>query len=197
MTQPLGVILAGGRGTRMGGRDKAMVSLGGETLLQRAVDRLAPQVSALAVNTNSGLATDLTQLADSVTGHAGPLAGILAALDWAAAMGARHVVTVPVDVPFFPCDLVPRLLLAGESHPVGLAIAAAEDGLHPTFGLWPVDLRPDLSTALQTGLRKVTDWTDQYGAAQAQFPATDPSSFLNVNRPEDLARAEAALTVAR
>ncbi|HKL70065.1 molybdenum cofactor guanylyltransferase MobA [Salibaculum sp.] len=197
MTQPLGVILAGGRGTRMGGRDKAMVRLGGETLLQRAVDRLAPQVAALAVNANSRLATDLTQLADGITGHAGPLAGILAALDWAAAMGARHVVTVPVDVPFFPCDLVPRLLLAGESHPVGLAIAAAEDGLHPTFGLWPVDLRPDLSAALENGVRKVTDWTGEYGAAQAHFPATEPSSFLNVNRPEDLARAEAALAASQ
>lgn len=193
MTQPLGVILAGGRGTRMGGRNKAMVMLGGESLLQRATGRLGPQVAALAVNTNTTLDTTLTQVPDSIAGHAGPLAGVLAALDWGAAMGARHVVTVPVDVPFFPCDLVPQLLLAGESHPVGLAIAAAEDGLHPTFGLWPVDLRPELTTALADGMRKVTDWTDQYGAARAYFPTTVPSSFLNVNRPEDLARAEAAL----
>ncbi|PWG16532.1 molybdenum cofactor guanylyltransferase MobA [Salibaculum griseiflavum] len=193
MTQPLGVILAGGRGTRMGHTDKATLILGGQTLLQRAIDRLEPQVAALAVNTNTDLPTEFTRLPDSITGHPGPLAGILAALDWAAAMGARHVVTVPVDVPFFPCDLVPRLLLAAEAHPVGLAIAADESGLHPTFGLWPVDLRPDLSAALDSGVRKVTDWTDQFGAAQAHFPTTEPSAFLNVNRPEDLARAEAAL----
>ncbi|NBD28758.1 MAG: molybdenum cofactor guanylyltransferase [Alphaproteobacteria bacterium] len=193
MTQPLGVILAGGRSSRMGGTDKATLVLDGQTLLQRAVDRLEPQVAALAVNTNTDLPTDLTQLPDSIGGHPGPLAGILAALNWAAAMGARHVVTVPVDVPFFPCDLVPRLLLAAGAHPVGLAIAADESGLHPTFGLWPVDLRPDLVSALEGGVRKVTDWTDTFGAAQAHFPATQPSSFLNVNRPGDLARAEAAL----
>ena len=206
MTQPLGVILAGGRGTRMGHTDKATLILGGQTLLQRAIDRLEPQVAALAINTNTDLPTEFTRLPDSINGHPGPLAGILAALDWAAAMGARHVVTVPVDVPFFPCDLVPRLLHAAEgmAHPLVLAAtprpenertrSMSRSGLirHPTFGLWPVALRDDLRAALRDGLRKVVIWTEKHGGREAPFDGPgDP--FFNVNTPDDLQQARAML----
>jgi molybdopterin-guanine dinucleotide biosynthesis protein A len=193
MKQPLGVILAGGQATRMGGGDKGLLRVGGQTLLERVVDRLGPQVAALALNANGDPArfagSGLPVLADSVGGFAGPLAGVLAGLDWAADRGADTIVTAAADTPFFPCDLVPRLLLAAEGMDAPLALAATASGAHPTFGLWPVALRGDLRAALNGGLRKVVAWTDRHGAATALFP--DEDAFFNVNTPEDLARAEA------
>ncbi|MEL6958898.1 MAG: molybdenum cofactor guanylyltransferase MobA [Pseudomonadota bacterium] len=189
MTQPAGVILAGGRGARMGGVQKASLQLGGATLLSRTVDRLEPQVARLAVNANAPLQTDLPVLSDPVGGYLGPLAGVLAAIDWASGHDASHVVTVAVDTPFFPGDLVPRLMLAAETHADGLSVAATSDGAHGTFGLWPVALRNDLARYLEDGGRKVTDWTDRHGAAVALFPDTTPPLFFNINRPADLERA--------
>ena len=200
MKQPLGVILAGGQATRMGGGDKGALPLGGGTLLSSVIDRLDPQVAGLALNANGDAARfahlGLTVIADSIDGFAGPLAGVLAGLDWAATQGADTIVTAAADTPFFPCDLVPRLLLASEGMEPPLALAATPDpkrGLarHPTFGLWPVALRNDLRAALQGGLRKVVPWTDQHDAATALFP--DEAAFFNVNTPDDLARAEAML----
>ncbi|WP_299847885.1 molybdenum cofactor guanylyltransferase MobA [uncultured Roseovarius sp.] len=192
MKQPLGVILAGGLARRMGGGDKALLKLGEVTLLDQVIDRLQPQVSDLALNAN-GDATrfaqfDLPVLADSIEGFVGPLAGVLAGLDWAAGKGADTIVTVAADTPFFPHDLVPRLLAASEGQNVPLVLAATPDGRHPTFGLWPVARRDDLRNALTTGLRKVVQWTDSHGGREALFDgAGDP--FFNVNTPEDLERA--------
>ncbi|MFC4671089.1 molybdenum cofactor guanylyltransferase MobA [Seohaeicola nanhaiensis] len=198
MQHPLGVILAGGLATRMGGGDKGLLSLGGETLLGRVIGRLEPQVAALALNANgdsgrfAGLG--LPVLADSVAGYAGPLAGVLAGLDWAAAQGAESIVTAAADTPFFPEDLVPRLLLAGEGMAHPLVLAATREGgrlnRHPTFGLWPVALRDDLRAALEGGLRKVVLWTDGHGGRVAEFPTAPFDPFFNVNTPEDLAEAE-------
>jgi len=191
MNQPLGVILAGGLARRMGGGDKGLLPLGAGTILSHVVARLEPQVAGLALNANgdplrfAGLG--LPVIRDTIDGFAGPLAGVLAGLDWAAEQGAGHIVTAAADTPFFPCDLVPRLLATGAP----LALAATPDGVHPTFGLWPVALRDDLRAALQGGLRKVVHWTDRHGAAEALFVGGDP--FFNVNTPEDLARAEAML----
>ena len=197
MTPPLGVILAGGRATRMGGGDKGLLRLGGRSLLDRVIDRLSPQVADLALNANGDAArfaaTGLPVLADSVDGFAGPLAGVLAGLDWAAACGADTVVTAAADTPFFPADLVPRLQLAADGMATPLALAASADGRHPTFGLWPVALRDDLRAALEGGLRKVVLWTDRHGAGTALFPGADPDPFFNVNTPDDLAQAEAWL----
>ncbi len=200
MKQPLGVILAGGQATRMGGGDKSLLPLGGGTLLSSVIDRFEPQVAGLALNANGDAARfaefGLPVLADSIDGFVGPLAGVLAGLDWAAEQGADAIVTAAADTPFFPCDLVPQLLLTSEGMTHPLVLAATPDikrgtARHPTFGLWPVALRDDLRAALQGGLRKVVMWTDQHGGRTAMFP--DEAAFFNVNTPDDLARAEQML----
>lgn len=200
MNAPLGVILAGGQATRMGGGDKGLLRLGKATLLSHVIDRLSPQVDGLALNANgdadrfAGL--NIPVIADSVDGFAGPLAGVLAGLDWAAAQGAETIVTAAADTPFFPCDLVPSFQLAAEGMAHPMVLAATPDpkrgqARHPTFGLWPVALRDDLRAALNAGVRKVVQWTDRHDGRLAVFP--DEAAFFNVNTPEDLVRAEAML----
>lgn len=194
MKAPFGVILAGGQATRMGGGDKGILPLGGKTLLAHVIERLSPQVAELALNANGDPARfdafGLPVLSDSIDGFVGPLAGVLAGLDWAATLGATHVVTAAADTPFFPADLVPQLMLAAETQGKPIALAKTENGRHPTFGLWPVDLRDDLRQALQDGVRKVVAWTDKHGTAMAEFPVQEFDPFFNVNTPEDLALAE-------
>ena len=201
MTKPLGIILAGGRATRMGGGDKALLPLGDGTLLSHVIDRLAPQVGAVALNANGDPArfeaVGLPVLADSVGGFAGPLAGVLAGLDWAAAQGAGAVVSVAADTPFFPRDLVAKLQEAGAGMAHPLVLAATPDGRQPTFGFWPVALRDDLRAALTGGLRKVVLWTDAHGGRQALFEGYAPEPFFNVNTPDDLAAAQAMLEAAQ
>lgn len=200
MKQPLGVILAGGQATRMGGGDKGLLPLGQGTLLSSVIDRLAPQVAELALNANGDGARfsgfGIPVLADSIKGYAGPLAGVLAGLDWAAAQGAETIITAAADTPFFPRDLVAQLLSASEGMEHPLVLAATPDAKrgqarHPTFGLWPVALRDDLRAALEGGLRKVVLWSDQHAGRLAMFP--NEAAFFNVNTPEDLVRAEAML----
>lgn len=200
MIQPYGVILAGGQATRMGGGDKGLRMLGGQSLLSRVEARLAPQVDQLALNANGDPARfadmGVPVIGDSIAGFAGPLAGVLAGLDWAASQGAQTIVTAAADTPFFPCDLVPRLLLASEGMTHPLVLAATPDAKrgtarHPTFGLWPVALRDDLRAALEGGLRKVVLWTQEHGGREALFQ--QEAAFFNVNTPEDLARAEEML----
>lgn len=192
-----GVILAGGRATRMGGGDKGLRRVGGRRLMDHALERLAPQVGAMAINANGDPARlaefGLPVLADSLPDHPGPLAGVLAGLDWAAGIGAQAIVTAAADTPFFPRDLAAQLVAA--AGPSGLCLAASPDDTgrmqrHPTFGLWPVALRDDLRSALTGGLRKIVLWTDGHGAGTAAF-ASDPfDPFFNVNTPDDLALAE-------
>lgn len=194
MKQPLGLILAGGRATRMGGGDKGRLMLHGRSLFDHVIARLAPQVAALALNANGDPARlkdlELPVIPDSLPDHPGPLAGVLAGLDWAASRGADTIVTIAADTPFFPEDLTPRLLQAatGMTHP--LALASSGGHRHPTFGLWPVALRGDLRAALQHGTRKVVAWTDKHGAATADFPTGAIDPFFNVNTPEDLEKAQ-------
>ena len=195
MKQPLGVILAGGQATRMGGGDKGLLPLGDGTILSHVIARLEPQVAGMALNANGDPARfahlGLPVIADTIEGFAGPLSGVLAGLDWAATQEADHIVTAAADTPFFPCDLVPQLMMAAEHANSQIALARTPDGRHPTFGLWPVALRHDLRAALTDGLRKVVLWTDKHGAAPAHFP--DDAAFFNVNTPEDLQTAEAML----
>ncbi|WP_227287030.1 molybdenum cofactor guanylyltransferase MobA [Boseongicola sp. H5] len=198
---PPGVILAGGLARRMGGGDKGRLMLGGQSLLSHVITRLRPQVSTLALNANGDPARfadlGLPVLPDGVADHPGPLAGVLAGLDWAAVQGASHIVTAAADTPFFPADLVSRLTRAAEMQGAQIALAATPGPhkllRHPTFGLWPVALRDDLREALAGGLRKVVLWTDRHGAASAMFPATPFDPFFNVNTPDDLAVAEGML----
>jgi molybdopterin-guanine dinucleotide biosynthesis protein A len=198
MIEPVGVILAGGLSTRMGGGDKGLLAVGGVSLVGRVRVRLQRQLGQVALNANGdpdrfdGLG--LPVIADSVEGFAGPLAGVLAGLDWAAEQGATHVVSVAADTPFFPDDLVARLLAAGSD----LAMAVTPDptrGLarHPTFGLWPVALRADLRAALNDGVRKVVQWTAPHGCAKVEFPVEPFDPFFNVNTPDDMAQAEAMI----
>jgi molybdopterin-guanine dinucleotide biosynthesis protein A len=204
MSAPLGVILAGGQATRMGGGDKGLLALGGGLILDHVIARLGPQVGAMALNANGDpdrfARFGLPVLADPLPGYPGPLVGVLAGLDWAAGQGAEAIVSVAADTPFFPCDLVPRLQLAAEgmAHPLVLAATPRGDEetksmsrgghvRHPTFGLWPVALRHDLRAALEGGLRKVVLWTEKHGGREALFDEAD--AFFNVNTPEDLAEA--------
>lgn len=193
MKQPLAVILAGGQATRMGGGDKGLLPLGDATLLDQVLARIAPQVAGVALNANGDPARfarfGLPVLPDSVGGFVGPLAGVLAGLDWAADQGAEAVVSVAADTPFFPCDLVPRLLLEAEGMAAPLVLARTPDGRQPTFGLWPVALRDDLRAALNDGLRKVVMWTDRHQSREAMF-AEPGAPFFNVNTPDDLAHAQ-------
>ena len=202
MTKPLGIILAGGLATRMGGGDKGLLQLGGQTLLAHVIERLRPQVSGIALNANGDpdrfASYNLPVVADSIEGFAGPLAGVLAGLDYAALQGADHIVTAAADTPFFPQDLVEVLQLAAKMDDTNIALAATPDPdrgtlRQPTFGLWPVSLRDDLRGALNDGVRKVVQWTSRHNAADAMFPNWDYDPFFNINRPEDLQKAEAML----
>lgn len=195
--QLLGVVLAGGRATRMGGADKGLLPLAGRRLIDHVLERLVPQVGAVALNANGDPARfaglGLPVLPDSLPDWPGPLAGVLAGLDWAAGRGARAIVTVAADTPFFPRDLVAGLL--SHAGPSGLCLAMSPDAegrvqRHPTFGLWPVALRADLRAALEGGVRKIVAWTDRHGAGRALFDSLPFDPFFNVNTPDDLARAE-------
>jgi molybdopterin-guanine dinucleotide biosynthesis protein A len=195
-----GVILAGGLATRMGGGDKGLREVGGKRLIDHVIARLSPQCARLAINANGAPGRfaefALPVLPDSLSGHPGPLAGVLAGLDWAAEQGFDSIVTAAADTPFFPRDLVARLVEA--AGPEGLALAGSRDEegklwRHPTFGLWPVALRDDLRSALQGGLRKIVLWTDAHHAGLAEFPARPFDPFFNVNTPEDIAEAERLL----
>jgi molybdopterin-guanine dinucleotide biosynthesis protein A len=189
------VILAGGLSRRMGGGDKCLLPLGDRPVLAHVIARLRPQVAALALNAN-GDATrfadfGLSVVADDAADFAGPLAGILAALDWArrAHPSASAVLTVPADTPFLPRDLAARLAEAGAP-----TLARSGGRVHPVVGLWPVTLGDTLRKALRTeGIRKVEDWTARLGATIVDFQGTAIDPFYNINTPEDLARAAALL----
>src|SRR5690348_11809459 len=187
----------------MGGGDKSLKLLAGRPILAHIVERAAPQVRALALNANGDAARfaafGLPVVADSVADFAGPLAGVLAGLDWAAARvpGATHVASFAGDAPFLPRDLVARLAAAvAQGHM--LACAASGGRAHPVFGLWPVALRDALRRAVaQEGIRKVDAWTGRYDLAAVEFAAVPIDPFFNANRPDDLAEAERLMTSAR
>jgi molybdopterin-guanine dinucleotide biosynthesis protein A len=191
-----GLVLAGGLARRMGGGDKALIRVGKETILQRALARLAPQVSNIVLNANGDPARfapfGLPVVADSVPDFAGPLAGILAGLDWVAANrpDTAWVVSVPGDCPFLPRDLVARLHAARSVEEKPLACAHSGDWRHPVVGLWPVALRDDLRHAITVeGLRKIEVWTARHGVALADWPVEPVDPFFNVNTPEDVEKA--------
>jgi molybdopterin-guanine dinucleotide biosynthesis protein A len=196
--ETFGLVLAGGLARRMGGGDKALIKIGNETILQRALDRLKPQVSDIVLNANGDPARfssfGLPVVADSVPDFAGPLAGILAGLDWVAANkpSTEWVVSVPGDCPFLPRDLVAKLHEARTREGKALACAHSGDWRHPVVGLWQVALREDLRRAITVeDLRKIEVWTARHGVALANWPVEPVDPFFNVNTPEDVAKATA------
>jgi molybdopterin-guanine dinucleotide biosynthesis protein A len=203
-----GVLLAGGRSSRMGGGDKGLLELAGRPMLAHVIDRLKPQVGPMVLNANGDPARfarfGLPVVPDTVGGFAGPLAGVLAGMRWAAAAAPRAsaIVTVSTDAPFLPRDLVARLAAAVTDRPTAVALASSGGELHPVIGLWPVALADDLEAALNAGLRKVLHWTDRHGTVPVEFPfleiggrIVDP--FFNANTPAELEEARAMLAETR
>ena len=182
----------------MGGADKGLLEIGGTTLLDHVLRRLAPQVGRIVINANGDpsrfAAWGLEVVSDSLPDRPGPLAGVLAGCEWAMdhAPGATHVATAAADTPFFPEDFVARLELAlrGTNARIAIAATQADDAqqTHPVFGLWPIARAPQLRRALEIeGLRRILDWTDREGCATAVFDSASGNPFFNVNTPEDLA----------
>ncbi|TXR47000.1 molybdenum cofactor guanylyltransferase MobA [Phyllobacterium endophyticum] len=193
----VGVILAGGLARRMGGGDKPMHTIGGCTILDHVISRLAPQCGVLLLNANGDpsrfSSAGLPVVADSVPDYPGPLAGILSSLDWAAdnRPDAEWVVSTAGDCPFLPRDLVRRFHAARITEDAQLAVAASGGRTHPVVGLWRVDLREDLRHAMVTEeLRKIDRWTARYQIATVAWPTEPVDPFFNANTIEDLAQGE-------
>ncbi|HEY8268262.1 MAG TPA: molybdenum cofactor guanylyltransferase MobA [Xanthobacteraceae bacterium] len=192
----LGLVLAGGRATRMGGGDKTLLKVGGATILQRVLARIRPHCTAIVLNANGDpsrfAAYELPVVADEVPDFAGPLAGILAGLEWAAREHPKTewIASVPGDCPFLPSDLIPRLHETRTAEGRLLACARSGEWRHPVVALWPVALRIDLRRALfDEDLHKIELFTGRYGVAVAEWPDRPVDPFMNVNTPEDLAAA--------
>jgi molybdopterin-guanine dinucleotide biosynthesis protein A len=181
----------------MGGGDKGLLPLAGKSMLQHVIDRLRPQVAAIVLNANGDPARfqgfGLPVVADSIAGHVGPLAGVLAGMRWSLAQAPQRpwIVTAAGDAPLLPRDLVDRLLAAVDGGAGRIALARSNGELHPVIGLWPVALAADLEAALGKGVRKVLDWSNRHGSVGVDFPAQrlddieiDP--FFNANTPQEL-----------
>ena len=193
----LGLVLAGGLARRMGGGDKPLIEIGGTPILDRVLARFTRGCAQVILNANGDpgrfASYRLPVITDDVPGFAGPLAGILAGLDWAAQNrpDLAWLASAPADCPFLPSDLVPRLHAARVMWGTPLACAHSGGRWHPVVGLWPVALRGDLRHALvNEGLRKIETWTARYGVALADWPAEPIDPFFNVNTPEDVAEAQ-------
>jgi molybdopterin-guanine dinucleotide biosynthesis protein A len=198
MRETYGVILAGGRARRLGGVDKALIAVGGEPILARLAQRLSSQCAGLALNANGDpqrfAGFGLAVVADDIAGFPGPLAGVLAGMDYVAANFAAipSIVTVPADTPFIPRDLVARLRETRERAGADIAVARSDERDHHTIALWPVSLRGPLRRALvEEELRKVATFIGRFKHIAVEWPIAPYDPFFNVNRPEDVERAEA------
>ena len=199
----LGVILAGGLARRMGGGDKTMRAIAGRPILDHVIERLAPQCASLILNANGDPARfdawGLPVVPDNVPDFAGPLAGVLAALDWTALHhpAIEWVVSVAGDCPFLPRDLVMRMQAERAQMQAELAVAASGDQSHPVVGLWKVSLREALRHALVVEeCRKIDRWTARYSLVTTRWPVTPVDPFFNANTPDDVAEAEALARLA-
>ena len=202
METVVGVILAGGLSRRMGGGDKSLRPIAGKAMLTRVIDRLRPQTDMIALNANGDPArftdTGLPVIADPVAGYAGPLAGVLAGLNWASSdvKSASHIVTVASDTPFFPEDLVKQFLGANDGSRERIVLAASDGNRHPVFGLWPLTLRDNLTKFMaETETYKVLAFVNGHDHTIVDFPlqtfsggTIDP--FFNANTPDDIEIAE-------
>lgn len=193
-----GVLLAGGQSRRMGGGDKGLLEIAGKPMLAHVISRIEDQVDRIIINANGDpsrfASFGLPVVADTIEGHVGPLAGVLAGMRWGAANAGNdsYILTVSTDAPLIPTDLVDRLTEGLRENPeASIALAASGGSLHPVIGLWPVALADDLEAALRDGVRKVLHWTDRHGTVTVDFPyirtgdrEIDP--FFNANTPDEL-----------
>ncbi len=195
--QVAGVILAGGLARRMGGGDKALLPLAGRSLVEHIVARVRPQVARLVLNVNGDAQRFATAgvpvVPDDVPGFPGPLAGVLAGMEWAAAEvpGCPWIASFPGDAPLLPLDLVARLAAAVAEQGAEMACAASGGRTHPVIGLWPVALAGALRRALvEEDIRRIDRWTARYRLAVVEWSEGALDPFYNVNTPDDLARLE-------
>jgi molybdenum cofactor guanylyltransferase len=195
-----GVILAGGLARRMGGGDKSLLKLGDRPLLDKVIARAGSQVDTLLLNANGDptrfSSYGLPIAADVVPDFAGPLAGILTGMHWVRdnAPECEWLVSFASDTPFFPKDLVARMMQEAEAENAPLACAVSDGRNHPVFGLWSVSLLDDLHKAVvDEEMRKIMRWTDRYKCSQVEFSTQPFDPFFNINRPEDLQAAEQLL----
>ncbi len=196
----IGVLLAGGQSQRMGGGDKCLRPLGGKPILAHVIERVRPQVRGLILNANGDpqrfASFGLPDVPDSIPDFAGPLAGVLAGMDWAAANApdCPWIVTIPTDSPFLPRDLVARLIAERDIEQADIVCAMSAGQRYPVVGLWPVRLRDELRRAItQEDLHKVDAWSARYRLAVAEFAIDKIDPFFNANSPEDLTKAEQLL----
>ena len=199
-----GVLLAGGKARRMGGGDKGLESLGGRPMLERIVERVRPQVGALLINTNSDpnrfASLGLPILADVIEGFAGPLAGVLTGMEWAAEQHPAKpwLASFATDAPFVPVDLVACLKAALDDAGADMACAKSAGRTHPVFGLWPVALAAELRQAMvEEEMRKIDRWTARYNIIEVDFADVPFDPFFNINEPDNLAEAERLLGAER
>ncbi|HEY0219381.1 MAG TPA: molybdenum cofactor guanylyltransferase MobA [Afipia sp.] len=197
-----GILLAGGLARRIGGGDKPLREIGGHSILSLVIARLAPQCDGLVLNANGDPARfrtfGLPVIADSVEGFAGPLAGILAGMDFAAANrpDAQWILTAAADTPFLPGDLVARLHSARRSANAQIAVAASDGRSHHVVALWSVKLREDLRRALNDeNINRVGEWIVRYRLASVDWPVMPFDPFFNINTPQDMAEAERIATL--
>jgi len=193
----VGVLLAGGLSRRMGGGDKNQLGLGQRPILDHVIDRVRPQVDTLILNANGDperfAGYDLPVVADVVDGYAGPLAGILTGMEWAATHvpDAQWLASFPTDAPFLPRDLVAKLVAATVAEGADMACAMSQDRTHPPIAIWPVALRAELRRAMvDEEMRKIDRWTGRYKIVHVPFDDPDMDPFFNINRAENLEDAE-------
>jgi molybdenum cofactor guanylyltransferase len=197
VTDAVGVILAGGQARRMGGIDKALIPLGGTRLIERAIARASVQVADLIINANGDprrfASLGLPVVPDRVGGFAGPIAGILAGFEWMRKERpkARWLASFSCDTPFFPMDMVARLIDKARSEKAKVAVAESGSRLHHVFAVWSADISASSEEILlQRGLRKMGDFVATFSNTSVSFDADPIDPFVNINTPEELARAE-------
>jgi len=198
--RPPAVILAGGRSSRMGGGDKCLLQINGKTLIAHVLGTIAPQTSDILINTNSDPAAylkfGLPVLPDVISGFQGPLAGLLTGMLWSRRRHPRqtYILSAAGDVPFLPADLVARLARNLTEQRCDIAIARCAQGVHPTIGLWPVDLAERLEHDLmETNIRAMREWASQFRVAEVTFAS---AALANINTPAELAACQETIDLA-
>jgi len=197
----VGIILAGGQSRRFGGGDKFIKELKGETLIDRVIERVRPQTRQMIISSNHETPHlkkfKLPIVADSIQGQAGPLAGILAGMEWAKDQAKKYdwAVSFPTDAPFVPLDCVEKMLKRATADKVEIVSVASGGRTHPVCALWRIDLADNLRQAMvEEEMRKIDLWTARHSLSVLEFPDQPYDPFFNINRPEDLAQAEKILS---